>query len=276
MRGVAKFAFALTTLLMVVSPASAANPDNAPQGGVGPLPNGDVEVFAMSPGSDPPPRGSGRASMVCTLNYLSPGNSTGFAAPGTPVRAPDPIEGNSYFVVCLDPNGRGFIRPIVYQRAVSIIDAPTLARQAFRILPLDYPVPYTAPPRDSRHLAGVRTWMWIDPADYREVTATVEIPGLSVTATATPSSVRWKMTPDAETVTCDGPGKAYDPALPDGEQRSDCSYVYQRSGIHTATVNIDWQVTWTASDGTAGALPPVTRGVSFPVTVEQRQAIITG
>lgn len=228
----------------------------------------------MSPGANPPPRGSGRASMVCTLNYPSPANSTGFAAPGTPVRSPDPIEGNTYFVVCLDTNGRGFIRQITYQRASSILDAPTLARQAFRILPLDYPTPYTAPPRETRQLAGVRSWMWIDPSDYRTVTATVEIPGLAVTATATPRNVRWKMAPDAPVTSCDGPGKAYDPARPDNEQRSDCSYVYQRSGKVTAAVNIDWQVEWAASDGTAGTLPPVTRGVSFPMTVDQRQAII--
>jgi hypothetical protein len=190
------------------------------------------------------------------------------------VHAPDPIEGERYYVVCLDANNHGFVREIVYQPGVNVVDAPTLARQAFRILPLDYPVPSTAPPRTARQLAGVRTWLWIDPADYRPVSATVEVPGLSVTATARPTNVRWNMGSDPDPVRCDGPGTAYDPRRPDGEQTTNCSYVFQRSGDVTVVVRIDWEVAWTATDGSGGTLPAVTRGVSFAVPVDQRQAII--
>ena len=52
--------------------------------------------------------------------------------------------------------------------------------------------------------------------------------------------------------------------------------MYQRSGAHVMAVEIDWTVTWTATDGSTGTLPPVSRGVSFAMPTDQRQAVITG
>ncbi len=244
------------------------------RGGATETPNGDPEIFAIGDGSTPPTRGGGAASMVCTLHELSPASTVSFVAPGPQVH--DPIAGAQYFVVCTDADGHAFVRLITYQPGVNVVDAATLARQAFKILPLSYPLPSTAPPSDQPQLVGVRTWMWIDPADYRSLTASVEIPGLEVTATATPQRVRWLMGDADHVVACDGPGTPYDPSVPDGAQHSDCSYVFQHSGTQTITAIIDWAVTWKATDGTGGALPTVSRGTSFPVGVEQRQAVING
>jgi hypothetical protein len=266
---------AALSLLFLATPASATggDPGGRTGGGVNPGPNGDPIIFAISDGTKPPPRGTGASSMVCTLNELTTATG-GFAGPGKPVT--DPVEGERYFVVCLYPDHTGFVRLITYQPGVNLVDAGTLARQAFRILPLDYPLPSTAPPRTSRQLVGVRTWLWIDPADFRPVSASVEIPGLLVTATATPQRVRWHMGDVEHELTCDGPGTPYDAAIPDAYHHTDCSYVFQQSGDTTITAFIDWSVTWTASDGTAGALPAVSRGSSFAVPVDQRQAVING
>jgi hypothetical protein len=78
----------------------------------------------------------------------------------------------------------------------------------------------------------------------------------------------------SDEVRCDGPGTPYDASRPDDAQRTDCSYVFQRSGDVVITVYIDWEVTWAASDGTGGVLPPVSRGNTFVASVDQRQGII--
>jgi hypothetical protein len=248
----------------------AAGGDNAPQGGIKNPANGDPEVWAIADGAVPARRAA-TAGVTCTLREPTVAGGQEATAPGSIVT--NPVEGETYFLICDFPDGTFFVRQIVYSVGVSVVDAGTLARQAYRILPLSYPHPSTAPP--DRQLAGVRTWLWIDPDDYRTVTATVEVPGLQVTATATPERVRWQMGSPSDAVACDGPGTPYDPSRADDAQQTTCSYVFQRSGDVLVTVYIDWSVTWEASDGTGGVLPPVARGRSFVASVDQRQAVIT-
>jgi len=264
----------LSASALVGPPAHATDADNGlrTRGGVNQSGNSDPTVFAISDGKQPPPRQSGSAAITCLLHDFAPLGFINFEA-GSPTA--HPIEGNSYYVVCHHPDGRTTIHQIVYRRGVTVVDGPTLAREAFRRLPLDYPVPATAPPYSGPQLVGVRTWLWIDPADYRAITATADVPGLTVTATATPIDVRWTMGDGTPTFSCNGPAIAYRPDQPDASQHTDCSHVYQRSGSYTATAVIDWTVTWQASDGTSGTLPTVTRATTFPIDARQRQAVIT-
>ena len=268
MRRVAVFVAALAALLATALPANA----DLNRGGVNPGgPNTDPEVWAISSGS--PPARLGRAARVrCTLHDPTVAGGNEQIAPGAQTN--NPIDGETYFIICDFPNGSYFVRQIIYTPGVSVVDAGTLARQAYRILPLSYPRPSTAPP--GRQLAGVRTWLWIDPADYQPVTASVDVPGLEVTATATPQRVRWQMGSPTEEVQCDGPGTPYDASRADDAQHTTCSYVFQRSGDVLVTVYIDWTVTWHASDGSSGDLPAVARGSSFIASVDQRQAVIGG
>jgi len=181
-----------------------------------------------------------------------------------------PVEGTPYWLVCSD----GFVTIITYT-AANIIDPATLARRAFAELPLLYPRPRTAPPVTAKQLVGVRSWMWVDPADWRTMSATATIVGLSATVTAQPSKTIWNMG-DGTTVTCNGPGTPYDPARADEAQSSDCTHTYEHDGTYTVLATIVWTVTWTATNGQGGALPNVQRSTQFPLTVEQRQAVITG
>jgi hypothetical protein len=190
--------------------------------------------------------------------------------------ATDPVEGRPYFVVCKNTDGVVvYQRLITYQPSTPTVDAATLARQAYRELPLLYPQPFTAPPANVSQLVGVRTWFWIDPTQWQPRSATAAVPGLSATVTAEPTLVRWN-TGDGTTITCNGPGTPYDSNRPDDQQHSDCSHVFQHDGQHDIRATIVWRVRWTASDGTGGALPDVERATQFPLQAEQRQAVING
>jgi len=190
--------------------------------------------------------------------------------------ATDPVEGNVYVLVCRNKDGAIVYQQLItYKPTTSVVDAATLARQAYRELPLLYPQPFTAPPANVSQLVGVRTWFWIDAAQWQPRSATAAVPGLSATVTALPSAVRWDMG-DGTTVTCDGPGTPYNLSRPDGDQHSDCSHVFQHDGSHDVRATIEWRVRWTGSDGSSGTLPDVTRATQFPLVAEQRQAVING
>ena len=59
---------------------------------------------------------------------------------------------------------------------------------------------------------------------------------------------------DGETVTCDGPGTPYDPAVADDAQSTECSHVYQDTSVgepdgrYPASVTVDWSVDWDVLD----------------------------
>jgi hypothetical protein len=239
-------------------------------------PSGDPVVFVGTPGSGAPggPSG-GHGSVTCGMfdvtGVAGAGVTLGLGGPAT-----DPVEGRPYFIVCTNADGGVVYQQlIIYQPGTTVVDAATLARQAYRELPLLYPQPRTAPPADMSQLVGVRTWFWIEQAQWQPRSASAAVPGLSATVTATPTAVLWD-TGDGTTFTCDGPGTPYDPSRPDSAQHSDCSHVYQHDGQHDVRATIIWRVHWNASNGNGGALPDVERATQFPLQAEQRQAVING
>ncbi len=138
--------------------------------------------------------GRGRSRVICSRCPAAKGQARSGWGVGTEPNPP--VEGTPYWLVCSD----GFVTIITYQ-AANIIDPATLARRAFAELPLIYPRPRTAPPITSKQLVGVRSWMWVDPADWQPMSATATIVGLSATVTAQPSMTIWNMG-DGTTVTC--------------------------------------------------------------------------
>ena len=159
-------------------------------------------------------------------------------------------------------------------------DLAALARQAYDQVPLTFPAPATSPAIDVDQITGLPTWLWIDPAGWRELTARAEIPGFWVEVTATPQRLVWEMG-DGTRITCDGPGTAYDPALPANAQNTDCSHVYryvstdQPGGRYAASVTTEWTVRWQASTGATGELADASRTTTFDLAVGERQAVIT-
>ena len=159
-------------------------------------------------------------------------------------------------------------------------DLAALARQAYDEVPLGHPVPVTSPGIDVEQITGLPTWLWLDPASFTELSARAEIPGFWVEVTARPQAVTWDMG-DGESVSCDGPGTPYDPAVDDDAQSTDCSHVYQQTSIvepdgrFAASVTVTWSVDWEASTGATGTLADASRTTTFALTVTERQAVVT-
>lgn len=157
----------------------------------------------------------------------------------------------------------------------------TVAQLAVRYLQLPGPVIRSSPgPRDLQ-LVSLPTWLWISPAVWAPQSKTASVPGESVTVTATPVSVAWRMG-DGTTVTCDGPGAAYtgsaDPAAPSPA----CGYTYTRSsagqpgGAFRVTATIKWTIFWFGG-GLTGRLPPLFSAAAAAFRVAESQAVnITG
>ena len=100
--------------------------------------------------------------------------------------------------------------------------------------------------------------------------------------TAVPQKLIFAPGAGMPTVSCPGPGTAYDPSRPASAQHSACTYTYpapsalQSGGVDQVTVAITWAAQWQGSGGTGGTLPALTRSVSFPLRVTEGQSLVTG
>lgn len=146
-------------------------------------------------------------------------------------------------------------------------DPAVLAAQA--IGQLRVPPPSVGVSPDPDWLA-VNFWTWLYTNDPGPVSTTVELRGVSVTATASLSQVTWVMgepvslknaNAGISQVTCDGPGVA-PPANPRYDQPPPCGYMYkfrstkERTGgteRWPVTATATWAVTWTSNTGASGA-----------------------
>jgi hypothetical protein len=135
-----------------------------------------------------------------------------------------------------------------------------------------------SPPEGRDQMVNVPTWLWVD--NWAPVTTSATLRGVTVTVTATPQSVTWDMGAGDPPVVC-GAGRRYDPARPDNEQQTDCSYTYRRSSFGQpderfgGTATMRWAVTWTSSAGESGVLPEVSTTRPFAVRVTEGQAVVT-
>jgi hypothetical protein len=161
------------------------------------------------------------------------------------------------------------------------VDPAQLARDARDRVPLPAPGIGMNPAPSQDQLVQLATWLWIDGAQWHPVTASASADGVSSTVTATPARVVWNMG-DGASVTCAGPGSAYDPAHPDATPP--CSYTYKRSSAgqpgsaFKVTATTVWQVTWVASGAAGGGDLGTVQRTSAPVTVRvaEAQAINNG
>jgi hypothetical protein len=245
---------------------------------------GNPTVVAVSELDRPAQPGS-RATGVVNCTWFEPSESSQFdttkALPGPPVPPGSALANDHiYYRSCENGDGEVVFRGWTRWTAAAIqVLAADLAYEASRELPLPHPRPAMSPAIGSDQLVGLSTWLWLEPGSWATLDATASVPGLSATATATPTRVRWDMG-DGTVVTCDGPGVAYDPTRDDDAQSTDCKHTYQHvsagepSGAYAATVAVDWAITWSATNGQGGTLPGTSRGTSFAVPVAERQAVV--
>jgi hypothetical protein len=144
--------------------------------------------------------------------------------------------------------------------------------------------PATAPPAGKDGLVGLPEWFWVPAADWHPVqTAPVRAGAVWAMATATPESIVFSPGGGLGTVSCPGPGAAYNPQLPASAQHTDCSYTYsqpsagQPGNAYAASVTVLWNVSWVGSGGTGGTVAtgkPVATPLTLPVAAGE--ALVTG
>jgi hypothetical protein len=144
--------------------------------------------------------------------------------------------------------------------------------------------PDTAPPAGKDGLVGLPEWFWVPPADWHPVqTPPVRAGPVWAVATATPATIVFSPGGGLASVSCQGPGTAYNPGLPPTAQHTDCSYTYdepsvgQPGNVYAADVTILWNVSWVGSGGTGGTVVagrPVATPLTLPVAAGE--ALVTG
>ncbi|MCX5327800.1 ATP/GTP-binding protein [Streptomyces sp. NBC_00140] len=188
--------------------------------------------------------------------------------------------GAVYRVLCPETGRIGVVWiPDADDPAVPAIDPEVLARQAVDKMKLAGP-DVASPRAAGKYTVGVPVWMWVNQSatTYGPNSASATAGGVTVTATASVSKIVWQMG-DGATVTCTGPGTAYQAS--DGMAKSPtCGHVYTTTSANepggrfalsaTSSWTINWQVT--GGGGGAGQLTE-TRQSQVPVAIGELQVV---
>jgi hypothetical protein len=133
-----------------------------------------------------------------------------------------------------------------------------------------------------RTWVGIPVWLWVErpaPLTYGPYQQTATLGQVTVTATATVSSVTWS-SGDGQTVNC-GAGTAFDEAATANEVAQDsptCGFRYQHSSTAqpgrtwTVTATSHWTVVWTGG-GQTGTIQVANLTAETPVRVGELQAV---
>src|SRR5204862_7525444 len=112
-----------------------------------------------------------------------------------------------YARICYDANGKvtqwSANGPVWLAAPPPAVNPAVLARRAESMLALPSVVIRVNPAGDQ--LVQLPTWLSLDAASWRPQSATAAVPGVSVTATATPTQAQWSMG-DGSTGVCRSPG----------------------------------------------------------------------
>ena len=155
----------------------------------------------------------------------------------------------------------------------------SVALQAVKKLPLPSPIIGSSPGPGAMQWVRFPTWLWVDAAAWKPLSATASVPGMTVMATATPVAVSWSMG-DGTNVTCNDPGTPYSTAYSASTSSSDCGHTYRKAstdepgGVYRVTATIQWRVTWSGG-GSSGVLPGMATTSSIAVRVAESQALVT-
>lgn len=158
--------------------------------------------------------------------------------------------------------------------AVSPSDLALVARNRLRLL-----IPVVASNPGGMQLVHLPTWLWLA-TGWEPVSATASVPGLSVTATATPTSASWSMG-DGTTVVCAKAGTPYRPGYDPKAPSPDCGHTYRTSSASQpeqafpVKATVRWTVTWSGT-GDGGPLPDMTTTGDAAFRVAESQALNHG
>ncbi len=153
-----------------------------------------------------------------------------------------------------------------------------LAEQARSQLRLPTPRIEANPVGDK--LVSLPTWLWLARGGWGTQQATAAVPGVSVTAVATPKSVSWS-TGDGDTVNCSAPGTPFAPGGDASAASPDCGHTYRRSSatapaqLFPVRATVYWTITWSGA-GASGTFPDLTTSSAAAFRVAEIQALGTG
>ncbi|WP_059007949.1 hypothetical protein [Streptomyces specialis] len=250
-------------------------------------PDVNLADCSYEPSDYEPPQGASPASFTAPAPGAGRGVQPvvlGSSRPAVPVAEPEPGEEGAWYVYrCTGEDG---VRDAYYRPPVWIPDAPgeateagptpaQLAEQARDQLRLPSPRIETSPAGDQ--LVRVPTWLWLEPEGWEEISATASVPGVSVTAVASPVSVTWEMG-DGTEVVCDGPGTAYETGGAPEHSSPDCGHTYTSSSAgqpgeaYAVSARVSWTVTWSGA-GEEGEFPGLTTQTSTSFRVLESQAL---
>ena len=219
----------------------------------------------------------GASEWTCTYRPVDvPANLTVFDdESGTPVQ----VDGTGRWLSkeCVGPGGARTVKSIyVGDRPPTEVRDEALGR-------LDLPAPEIrmSPGPNLDQIVHIRTILWTDEALWRPQVSTVSVPGVSVTVRAVPEALDWDMGAGKDaTVHCTGPGRPWNPALPEDRQDTACSFVYTRPSIdqpglrYPVTATLRWRVSWSVSGAPGGGdLGTVSRSTTTSVRVIEVQTV---
>jgi len=177
------------------------------------------------------------------------------------------------------PIGVGGAAPPTGGGAPVLLAPGVLAQLAVKYLRLPDPVIRSSPAPGALQLTRLPVWLWVAANAWQPQSKTAQVPGESVTATATPVSAAWSMG-NGTTVTCKGPGTPYGGGNPAAASPT-CGYTYEESsagqpgGAYRVTVTITWDITWQGTGGAGGALAPLQTVAAAEFRVAESQALNT-
>jgi hypothetical protein len=249
--------------------------------------NGDAGAAVCTAAGAPVPCHDGNAwwaqSLQCYVSVVSPqppktnpvweGHTDGaiYSCVFLPLL---PGTGGIWFWAATPPAGFGAPNPVdLAQRALKTLVIPSPSPGRYPAGRLRDGVPYT--------VVNAYTWYWSNPGSFAVLSARANAGAVWSQVTVTPSRLLFTPGDGSPTVSCNGPGVAWNrgdgvwAASPAG-----CDYRYPHSSIHqphgvvTATYGIQWRVTWTSSTGAAGTLPALTTTATSTFAVAEVESVV--
>ena len=183
-----------------------------------------------------------------------------------------------------DTNGPTYRWEPLYTQAQLV---QQLVAQARRQLPAPLPSFYPLTTLSEYTFVRWPTFVWLDPATTAVATLTASTPGLSVSATLTPSKMT--VTPaDHDAIVCNPtvgqPTQQFlddHPPLQPSDSPLACEIRFtttskdQPDQKYPTTIRVDWNMTWTATSGDTGTIPGVTTVNTTNIGVASIQVINT-
>ena len=243
-----------------------------------PLATGTVTIGYL-----PPPR-AGSGAVEATAAVLRPRRQAAVVRAAQPA-GPVPGQAGAWYVYRCDRPGAAdaYFRMPVWipdtapggPAAPSPAELAALARNQLRL-----PSPRIAASPAGVQLVGLPSWLWLDRTTWGPRSATATAAGVSVTAVATPVSVRWS-TGDGGEVVCPAPATVFSAAVDPRAGSPDCGHTYRRSSagepgeVFGVSATVRWTVSWSGA-GQAGTFPGLTTSSTATFPVEESQALVTG